>query len=157
MDAYQPEGVTELAVDSIFMMPQLGVLSTVHAEAATQVFDRDCLIRLGTVIAPVGPAKEGEVLATVRMHGQDIPMRGGAIQVLPLAEEETREVEIVPARGYNVGAGRNRPFTTQVRGGVAGLILDARGRPFVLPAGDEARIAQLREWMTAFGLPLPEG
>jgi hypothetical protein len=56
IDAYQPEGVTELAVDSIFMMPQLGVLSTVLPEAATQVFDRDCLIRLGTVVAPGGTA-----------------------------------------------------------------------------------------------------
>ena len=27
-----------LAVDSIFMMPQLGVLSTVEPQAATQVF-----------------------------------------------------------------------------------------------------------------------
>src|ERR1051326_4726121 len=65
MDAYQPEGVTELAVDSIFMMPQLGVLSTVEPRAATQVFDRDCLVRLGTVVAPAGPAREGETLATV--------------------------------------------------------------------------------------------
>src|SRR5437868_5191178 len=65
MAAYQPEGVTELAVDSIFMMPQLGILSTVLPEAATQVFDRDCLIRLGTVIAPVGTARPGEEIATV--------------------------------------------------------------------------------------------
>ncbi len=27
IDAFLPEGVTELAVDSIFMMPQLGVLA----------------------------------------------------------------------------------------------------------------------------------
>ena len=33
LDAYQPEGVTMLAVDSIFMMPQLGVLSTVPARS----------------------------------------------------------------------------------------------------------------------------
>ena len=57
MDAYAPEGVTTLAKDSIFMMPQLGVLSTVHPKAATDVFERDCLIRLGDCIAPVGTAK----------------------------------------------------------------------------------------------------
>jgi hypothetical protein len=39
LDAFQPEGVTKLAVDSIFMMPQLGVLSEVHAKAATEVFN----------------------------------------------------------------------------------------------------------------------
>jgi len=46
LDAYQPEGITMLAVDSIFMMPQLGILSTVMPEAAAQVFERDCLIKL---------------------------------------------------------------------------------------------------------------
>ncbi|MGB2989555.1 MAG: glutamate mutase L, partial [Candidatus Zixiibacteriota bacterium] len=51
IDGFLPEGITRLAVDSIFMMPQLGVLSTVHAKAATQVFDKDCLIHLGTCIA----------------------------------------------------------------------------------------------------------
>lgn len=47
-----------LTVDSIFMMPQLGVLSQVHEQAATEVFDKDCLIRLGTCIAPIGNAKK---------------------------------------------------------------------------------------------------
>jgi uncharacterized protein (TIGR01319 family) len=155
MDAYQPEGVTELAVDSIFMMPQLGVLSTVEPEAATQVFDRDCLIRLGTVIAPIGLAKDGETLATVRIQGRDTPMPFGTIQVLPLAEGETLEVTLTPGRGVDVGAGKNRPHTATVRGGVAGLILDARGRPLALPTESGLRIAKLREWLQAFGLPLP--
>src|SRR5688572_18138355 len=56
IDAFQVEGITELAVDSIFMMPHLGVLSTVHPDAATEVFEKDCLVRLGTCIAPVGQA-----------------------------------------------------------------------------------------------------
>ena len=47
IDAFQPEGITRLAVDSIFMMPQLGVLAQVNQEAATQVFERDCLVYLG--------------------------------------------------------------------------------------------------------------
>jgi uncharacterized protein (TIGR01319 family) len=70
MDAYQPEGFTLLTVDSIFMMPQLGILSTIHPEAATQVFERDCLIYLGTCIAPVGVAKPGEACCTVQFGGK---------------------------------------------------------------------------------------
>jgi uncharacterized protein (TIGR01319 family) len=57
IDAFLPEGITELAVDSIFMTPQLGVLSTVHETAATQVFERDCLVFLGPCVAPIGSAK----------------------------------------------------------------------------------------------------
>ncbi|MBI4712515.1 MAG: glutamate mutase L [Planctomycetes bacterium] len=47
IDSYQPTGVTLMSVDSIFMMPHLGVLSTVHEQAATDVFARDCMIDLG--------------------------------------------------------------------------------------------------------------
>ena len=65
IDAFQPEGVTHLAVDSIFMMPQLGVLAQVNEAAATQVFERDCLIHLGTCIAPVGITNLGDVGVTI--------------------------------------------------------------------------------------------
>src|SRR5262245_33014709 len=124
LDAYQPEGVTELAVDSIFMMPQLGILATIHAEAATQVFDRDCLIRLGTVVAPVGPARPGQPLATVQFRGDVYPITSGSLQVLPLADGEREPVEVRPARGIDVGSGRGRPHTATARGGTVGLILD---------------------------------
>jgi hypothetical protein len=57
IDAFLVEGVTEIAVDSIFMMPHLGVLSTIHPDAATEVFEKDCLVRLGTCVATVGAPK----------------------------------------------------------------------------------------------------
>ena len=44
------------------MMPHLGVLSTIHPAAATEVFEKDCLIRLGTCVAPVGAVKRGPLL-----------------------------------------------------------------------------------------------
>jgi uncharacterized protein (TIGR01319 family) len=53
-DAFLPEGVTRLFQDSVFMMPHLGLLATVYEEAAQQIFEKDCLVRLGTVIAPAG-------------------------------------------------------------------------------------------------------
>jgi hypothetical protein len=58
IDSFLPEGVTRLAVDSIFMMPQLGVLTEVQPKAATEVFEKDCLIHLGTCVAPVGTTKK---------------------------------------------------------------------------------------------------
>ena len=32
IDSFMPEGITQLAVDSIFMMPQLGVLANIEKE-----------------------------------------------------------------------------------------------------------------------------
>src|SRR5262249_61658167 len=115
MDAYQPEGVTELAVDSIFMMPQLGILSTVLPEAAPQVFDRDCLIRLGTVVAPVGAARPGEEIATVTFRGKTYPVRAGRIEVQPFGEGEQEEIQVQPTRGINAGSGKGRPHVARAR------------------------------------------
>lgn len=154
LDAYQPEGLTMLAVDSIFMMPQLGVLSTILPEAATQVFERDCLIKLGDCIAPVGTAREGEPCVTVTLSQRGtyvVPF--GQLHVVPLSEGETEEAMLTPARGFDVGAGRGKARTIQVEGGVVGLIIDARGRPLALPSESDRHIAKLQEWLRVLGLP----
>ncbi|GBC96174.1 hypothetical protein HRbin16_01975 [bacterium HR16] len=153
MDAYQPEGVTMLTVDSIFMMPQLGVLSTIHPEAATEVFERDCLVILGTCIAPVGTTREGDEVCTLRMAGETHQLRFGELRVFPLNEGEKIEVEIRPTRAFDVGAGRGKPLTVTAEGGVVGLVVDCRGRPLALPQRDTERIAKLQTWLKAMGLP----
>jgi uncharacterized protein (TIGR01319 family) len=155
MDAYQPEGVTMLAVDSIFMMPQLGVLSTVHPEAAAQVFDRDCLIRLGSCVAPVGQGKEGEPCLTIEYNGKSETFRYGELRVLPLGVGETLQATIKTARGFDVGAGKGRTVEATLEGGVVGVVVDTRGRPLQLPPDDATRRQKLIEWMTALGLPKP--
>ena len=61
IDAFEPEGITTLAKDSIFMMPHLGVLAQVHPQAAIEVFERDCLIYLGTCVSPKGNGSLGKL------------------------------------------------------------------------------------------------
>jgi len=156
LDAYQPEGVTMLAKDSIFMMPQLGVLSTVHPQAAAQVFDRDCLIKFGHVIAPAGVARAGDFVCSLTMDGEERTFKFGTLTLIPLGLTETKEVTIRPGRGFDVGAGRGKHVTTTVEGGTVGLIVDARGRPMRLPADKTQRLAKLQEWYAALGLQAAE-
>jgi len=152
MDAYAPEGKTTLAKDSIFMMPQLGILSTILPEAATQVFERDCLIRLGDCIAPIGTGKEGEECVTVVYKGEKVAVPFGKIKVLPCPLGETGSVEVRPARNFDVGGGKGKSITVNIDGGEVGLIIDARGRPIAIPSADAARAAKMREWLSAMGL-----
>ena len=154
LDAFQPEGITELTVDSIFMMPQLGVLSTIHPQAAAEVFDKDCLIRLGTAIAPVGRIPDGHPLMKVRLEAPDgareETLNMGEIKRLPLADGTRAKAEILPSHGVDVGRGPGAALTAEIKGGVVGLILDGRGRrPFVLPTDTAARVRKLVEWNTA--------
>ncbi|NCO39152.1 MAG: methylaspartate mutase [Armatimonadetes bacterium] len=156
IDAFQPEGVTELAVDSIFMMPQLGVLSQVVPDAAMQVFERDCLIPLGSVISPVGVGKPGETAATFSVTGSGLSISDESIAVgdlrlikLPTGMEATIALE--PTRKFDVGEGKGKRFAARVRGGVVGLTIDARGRPLQLPSSRERPTTQSR-WLGAMGI-----
>ncbi|MFB3881118.1 MAG: glutamate mutase L [Armatimonadota bacterium] len=151
IDAFQPQGVTRLAVDSIFMMPQLGVLASVLPEVAMEVFRRDCLVPLGTCIAPVGRAREGEVILDWRVGHESGQLRAGELRRLRLSTGEEAEAELEPARGLDVGVGKGRRWTGMVEGGAAGVILDGRGRPLALPADEQARLRKLDEWMRTMG------
>lgn len=158
IDAFQPEGLTRLAVDSIFMLPQLGVLATVHPDAAREVLLKDCLIPIGVCLAPVGPAlRPGSALAQVTLEAgageaRQATVRAGELACLPLPAGATARLRVQPARGFDVGAGPGAVLQAEVKGGVVGVILDGRGRPLQLAASPEERSAQLRRWHAALAL-----
>ncbi|MCK4504548.1 MAG: glutamate mutase L [Candidatus Aegiribacteria sp.] len=158
IDAFLPEGVTMLAVDSIFMMPQLGVLSEVLPQAATEVFDKDCLIRLGSCVAPSGQLKKTDILANISLSmpdgsSKELQIERGKMFVLPLGVGEKVQVVIKPAKNLDVGSGPGVEWIGELEGGVVGLVFDGRGRqPFNLPEDDSTRIAKLQEWAKALDI-----
>ena len=156
-DAFQPEGVTRIFQDSVFMMPHLGVLSTVHSKAAWDVFDKDCLVRLGTVIAPKGLASPGGRVMRVTLgmpDGSKIveDLTFGEMKRIDLPEREEASVMIRPTRRFDVGAGPGKILNAKAYGGVVGVVMDARGRPLELPDEDGTRMEKLVEWFSALGL-----
>jgi uncharacterized protein (TIGR01319 family) len=155
IDSFEPEGFTELAKDSIFMMPHLGVLASVHPEAAMEVFEKDCLIHLGTCVAPRGQGKPGKPCFAWELRGA-ISDRGtinvGDMRRIPLAHDAGCEMTVTPERGFDMGAGPGKPVTRAVRGGTVGLILDARGRAIEVPAAEAERRATIARWLEALGV-----
>ena len=156
-DAWQPEGVTRMFQDSVFMMPHLGVLSTVYRDAAWNIFDKDCLVRLGTNIAAAGKGKLGGHVMTVELempNGEEVKeeLSLGDIKLVKLTELEEAKALITPAKDYDVGAGPGKELETTVSGGVAGVVLDARGRPIYLPEEEDQRIELLLKWFKVMDL-----
>jgi len=163
-DAWQPEGVTKMFQDSVFMMPHLGVLSTVYRDAAWNIFDKDCLVRLGTCIAPVGtPAEEikararRELVMTVELtlpSGETLKeeLKFGDIKRIELPERSEAKAVIQPAKHFNVGKGDGHIVETTIMGGAAGVLMDARGRPLYLPEEADTRRRLLQEWFKALDL-----
>lgn len=164
IDAFAPEGITRLAVDSIFMMPQLGVLSEVHEKAAIEVFEKDCLIHLGTCVAPTGPAKEGKPVCKFQIDFPDGrkesgTLMGGQMLKFDLGTDPATNLPLVaqvviePERGFDCGSGPGARHQAKVWGGVVGIIFDGRGRPFNLSSLTAAeRVRKLKEWMTALDI-----
>lgn len=161
IDAFMPEGITQLAVDSIFMMPQLGVLANIEkddlkdeaSQAALEVFDNDCLIRLGTCVAPVGSIKPGQLMAEITLNFQDgkkeiIQINEGDLKLIEYPYEEIK-VSITPSRGIDVGAGKGEAIESSIYGGVVGLIFDGRNRPITLSKTPAERIESLSKWSNA--------
>ena len=147
IDGFAPEGFTSLAVDSIFMMPHLGVLAQVNEDAAIEVFEKDCLIHLGNVIAPVGVAAYGKPCMTVEFqNGEKIEMKVGEMKLIPATADDEIEITVFPSKKFDVGGGRGKAVTKKIHGGVVGIILDARCRPIQLPKTHDERISALQEW-----------
>lgn len=155
MDAYQPEGVTMLTVDSIFMTPHLGVLSQHFYQAARDVFEYDCIVKIGDCISPVGNGKPGEIAVTVTGAGVNEAVEVGKIKIIPADKNVFMDLTIEPGKNFDIGAGKGKAITRKCEGGTVGIIIDTRGRPFVPSTDTATRVAKNREWLQAMGLPLP--
>ena len=161
IDSFMPEGITQLAVDSIFMMPQLGVLAHVDKKefgeearkAALEVFHKDCLIRLGTCITPVGRSKAGDVVMTAELEmpdGEKIEQQLVKDQIIKInAPYEPISALLKPAKNMDIGAGAGEEVKTDIYGGTVGIIFDCRDRPINIPSDPEKRLESLRSWSRA--------
>ena len=157
IDAWEPEGITRLVQDSVFMMPHLGVLSTVHPDAAMEIFEKDCLVQLGTCIAPKGiPQKEEEIMKVeMTMPNGEVRMESLKLREIirvPLSVGEVANIKVIPNKNVDMGAGPGRTLETMVQGGVVGVLLDARGRPLRIPENRTERRKLLLTWFKALDM-----
>ena len=130
VDSFRPEGITQIAVDSIFMMPQLGVLSSIHEAAALEVFDRDCLIRLGTSINPIfskAPKNDKLFDYEYSYEGKDFSgsIKLNEVDLLPIPYSKVN-ISLNPSPGVDLGNGVGQKVQSEIWGGEVGILLDGR-------------------------------
>ena len=126
IDAFQPRGFTTLAKDSIFMMPHLGVLAQVHPKAATEVFEKDCLIYLGNVRRGGGRRQAGQAVFLVRDQRR-------TERVESVRRDGLRRAPFGSARSRRAGEGARR----------AGARVRSRSRA---GQADRARSSRRKRW-----------
>jgi len=153
LDAIQPIGVSTLVLDRRGFVAAMGAMASVNPLAAVQAAGLGGLMNLGTVIAPVGQGREGEIALRLRVEElhleMDVPY--GSLEVYRLPAAEPLTLQVRPQRHFDVGWGPGRGRKIQFSGGSVGLIIDARGRPLTLPPDRDRRQAKVQEWLWGMG------
>ena len=102
-------------------------------------------------MAPVGRVKRGPMLKVeLKMkngHGVSEELMPGQLHRVELGTDDTCKATMVPAKGIDIGAGPGVPVERELRGGISGLVFDARGRrPIPLPETQKDRVASSVQW-----------
>jgi len=109
-------------------------------------------------VAPVGPGKEGQTALHVALElpggkREEFSVPYGGLRLIPLADGQIAKAVLRPEKSFDVGEGKGRERTVNLRGGVVGLFFDCRGRrPFTLSEDRATRISKLNQWNEALGI-----
>jgi hypothetical protein len=152
LDALQPTGISTLYLDEYNLVPSLGTVANINALAAVQALRNGGLTYLGTVIVPVGRARPGEKVLTIRPADRQSSISSdvtyGNLEVIPRQIFEPGTLlELTPARGVDIGRGPGKSLKVGYQGGSVGLIVDARGRPLVLADDPELQRRNMDYWL----------
>ena len=157
LDALQPIGVTGLVLDKARLVAPLAAVAMLNPLAAAQLTQWDALHNLGTVVAPLGSAREGETALRFKINYDDgrsleVDVAYGSLEVIPLAMGQTADLELRPTRRFDVGLGtRGQAGFTRVEGGVLGIIIDARGRPLLTAQDPAEQRERMQRWLWDMG------
>lgn len=159
LDSLQPQGVTSMILDRTMLVSQIGAIASVAPITAVQVNENDAVShRLGTCVIPFGDMQPGQLAVRVGVEYSNgrqltVDVIAGSIEVVPLRLNEQALLTLFPAPGVDVGLGpgERARAAEEIDGGLVGLIIDARGRPLVLPSDDTERQARLLQWAQVLG------
>jgi hypothetical protein len=144
-------------LDTYGLAPALGSVAAIKPLAAVEALDAGGFTNLATVVTPVGEAGLGEAVLTLTVSYEDgseltAEVNYGELEVLPLPLGQETVLELRPRRGFDVGlGGRGKAGKRRVSGGLAGLIIDARGRPITFPQEPAERQGRMQQWLWDVG------
>jgi len=122
VDGFLPVGITRIAVDKTFKSPHLGVLSSTAKDTALDLFKHECLIELGTVIAPSGHVETGKPVLSVtdEKTGERFDLVWGDVRYYPHGGSFTLECK---SKSYILNGETICTYSTDRR-----VMIDCRGR-----------------------------
>jgi hypothetical protein len=156
LDALQPVGITSIILDQNNLLPLLGAAAESNRLLPVQVLESGAFMSLGTIVSVISPATYGTPVIKARLTYEDgtdahAEVKFGGLELLPLGMGQTARLALQPLHRSDIGNGPGRNATIQVAGGVMGVVIDARGRPLVLPEDPVRRRELFKKWLWSVG------
>lgn len=158
VDSFCPQGVTFIGLDSIFMLPHLGVLSGRNSAAALELLYSECIIPLGTYVSPQGKVskyRKGELLYVVYIEGEsrgiEVTFGDLILYTLPRKSSQKMRIEI---KKKDLVFSKDNSLEFLVDGGDIGLVLDGRLGAFDILLRENS-ISQQRDWHGSLSASMP--
>lgn len=126
-------GVYRVYLDDRYLLSHAGLLARRKPEKILSFWLREGLLPLGSAVVAWGALQPGRLAFRYRVveTGETGSVEGGSRAVVAAGAGEVRTVELMPARGVDVGGGPGKPTVEKLRGGAAGILLDGRGVPLL--------------------------
>jgi hypothetical protein len=156
LDGLQPEGISTVILDQHDLLPALGAIAETNAVLPIQVLESSAFQNLGTIICPVSPARHGTPVLHIRIEFEKenetrLVIRQGSLTVLPLKNGQKAIIHLEPLHHTRIEPGwQGGVISFKITGGLCGAVIDARGRPIVLPGDPSRRRDLLSKWSLAF-------
>ncbi|HLA07844.1 MAG TPA: glutamate mutase L [Anaerolineales bacterium] len=156
LDAIQPVGVMPFLLDQNNLLPLLGASASLNQYLPVQVIESGAFIGLGMVVSVVASANYGDQVLRAKLTYSDgtearAEVKFGGLEILPLPSGQTARLSLQPLRRADAGLGPGRSGVLPVTGGAMGVVIDARGRPLVLPGDAVRRRELMKRWSYMVG------
>ncbi|PKN86245.1 MAG: hypothetical protein CVU46_08360 [Chloroflexi bacterium HGW-Chloroflexi-8] len=151
IDGVLPTGTTTFYMDTHGILPVLGSIAPINRYLPVQILESSTIALLAKVFTITSPVKIGTKLAIITTEFEDgtkseTIIEQGMIYRLPVQPGQFVNISIEPKAkidsDLNTGS-----RAISVQSGICGIIVDARGRPFVLPKEPVKRIEVFKKWL----------
>ena len=152
LNAFQPSGVTTLALDQNNLGALLGAAAEVAPLLTIQSLDASNFTNLCTVISPIGSAPAGTTILRLHIRYSEgsetqVDIKNGALELINIPLGQTVNIKLQPLHRFDVGmGGPGASGSIKIVGGLMGLVVDARGRPLKFPDDPARRLEIVQKW-----------
>ena len=151
LDGLQPVGVNVVMLDPYGLSQALGAIAGANTLLPAQIVELGAYSNLGTVICPVSDAKTGTVILKLKVTYEDgtdtrLDVKQGSLVPLPVRNGQVVHLDVETLHGTVLDPCLPRLKRFKIIGGLCGAVVDARGRPIVLPDDAVRRRELLLRW-----------